>query len=195
MNGGTKQVGVSTNNTNNVDEPSTEKMQAAIDSMSSYEKAFRISVWFANYQQLSVTLLVDIVVWAILYPPHAPSTTGFFAWDDVNMHILNAVLVYVDFALGRQPFEFHLLSFVLVIMTLYSFGSWCVYVLWHFWTYSFINTAIPFDAVMYFVVALMHLLLWYVVRYLQILRDVRFHPWILNRHTVAVEPSKEIPSK
>ncbi|ETO33899.1 hypothetical protein RFI_03199 [Reticulomyxa filosa] len=194
--------------TNNVvtdqpkEEVSLDEMQSTVAQLSSKQKILRISVWFAGWQQMCASLLVDAVVWLILFPPLTSSESfepllkdilkkkinnnnnigkGLLSWDSIDMHVLNAIMIYLDFIVGKQPFEFHAVSFVLLLAFVYAMWSWCVHAIWHFWPYPFLDTSVPFNGVMYFIVAAMHFLLWFVVRFFHRWREEKFHPWILKR--------------
>jgi len=156
-----------------------EMVQCKIDSISSLEKAFRLSVWFTGLHQMCCAILVDVVVWAILFPL-AQGDTRLFQWDDINMHILNVFMIGLDFFLIQQPYEFHLLVFVLLIAYIYSYWSWIMFTVIHFWPYSFLNVTKPFDSVAYVIIGIGHLGFWILLYFLYRFRQSVVHPCLFK---------------
>jgi len=141
-------------------------------------KVLRVFVWFVGSQQSAICLLVTIVVWAFLFPTSSPAERReLLVWDNISMHVLNVVMRYADFMVTEQPFQFHVLAFVLLIGLVYGFWSWIIReYIFHFWSYNFLNTTKFPDSIAYVVIELLHLILWIVVCYIVRLRNQKLLP-------------------
>lgn len=137
--------------------------------------------WTLIYQSLqqslaSYCLLVPIVFWALLSGPLIHDYHAYFSetwWENVSVHALDFVFMFVDLMLSRTRLFWPFISFVLGYLLLYVFLAWA-YVPWTGnWSYNFLKFSNgPIDAAYYIGIALASILLFAIMYGLVILRDL-----------------------
>ncbi|KZO97871.1 hypothetical protein CALVIDRAFT_597332 [Calocera viscosa TUFC12733] len=87
-------------------------------------------------------IIVLIVVWAILYNPKTYWATTYSSWEEVSVHMINAVLAMFEVIFSNiAPMPWWHMLFIVIGLALYLGVAYITRASQGFYTYSFLNPA------------------------------------------------------
>ena len=83
------------------------------------------AIWVIFEVNAVMVLFVDVVLWGLIFPAVASANVGsWFTFHSLCGHVLNFVLVYIDFSLNLMSFEWAHFVFPLLWAALYILFQW-----------------------------------------------------------------------
>lgn len=100
-------------------------------------------------------LVVDVVLWAVIYPQN--KSNKYFSFGSFNMHGINLILILTELLLSKLPLVPGAILLVSVLPLAYTLFLWLKVALGGSWVYSFMNAASPWATLWYLLVLCLHI--------------------------------------